>query len=417
MNTELSTTENASATDSQEQVRPARSGTGLALICLFVALASLAASGWLWWRGTSAEQGATDRIAADLKSQAMQLAEAESRSTALELKVSALLAANQEPRLLELEQDVGSLRQSNSTRQALEDDAEVRLRAIKTSLESVQARLAAAENRLTSMSARTVDSSAELDVAEVDYLLRLAQERLILFADVPSAVRALEIAGRHLAAFDNPMFLGVAQEIAAARQRLSLVQHLDYLALEQKLELLQAGISTLAFKGDGVVSERQEPTADKGLWARIRNAFSGLVTVRRTTADESELPVLADRELIRQRMWLQLEVARWAALRSEQDAYAAALNRFSESLDRWFEPAGEEVQSNLRDALTQNVNPTLPDISAPWTALRAIQGIGLSGPSRNEPDTPKKGITESPLPPEPAGDPEDEDAMTGDASQ
>jgi len=380
MNNEISTTENDSKANDldkpgePEKSRPSAGGAGLAWLSLLVALSSLGASGWLWWQGSGAGQDAIEKIADDLNRQEQRLAKADERVSAVESQVSDLRTVDSERRLRDLEQLIGSVKQSNAAWQAFESDSDARLRSMQAELENAKARLASAETRLSMVSARSVNSSAELDLAEVDYLLRLAQERLALFADAKSADRALEIAGRHIAAFDNPMYLGVEQEIAAARQKLSLLHPLDYQQLERKLDVLQTSLASLSFKGEGTISEQQQD-AGSGLWSRIRNAFSGLVTVHRSTSEEEQLPVLADQELIRQRAWLQLEVARYAAARRDQKAYTAALDRFSNMLQRWFEPPGGGVMDNLSELHQQNVDPSLPDISAPWAALRALQGI------------------------------------------
>jgi len=252
----------------------------------------------------------------------------------------------------------------------------------------------------------------------VDYLLRLAQERLALFADVKSADRALEIAGRHIEAFDNPMYLGVEREITAARQKLSLLQLLDFEQLEQKLDVLQSSLVSLTFKGEGGISEPRQET-ESGLWARVRNAFSGLVTVHRSTSEEEQLPVLADQELIRQRAWLQLEVARWAAARRDQDAYAASLERFSDALQRWFEPPGGGVMDTLEELHQLNVDPSMPDISPPWTALRALQGISVSRPSGTEPATQAESLPDTPaeIETDEQQQDQDQDGNSGDVSQ
>ena len=83
-------------------------------------------------------------------------------------------------------------------------------RSLQAASESLHGRLLAAEAALAGMSTRELDAGGELDLAEVDYLLRLAVERLKLFSDPAAADRALEIADMNLAALNNPMYLGIA---------------------------------------------------------------------------------------------------------------------------------------------------------------------------------------------------------------
>lgn len=398
MNTEISTTEKLSGANGQDFARPGGRRNGLAWLATFMALASLTASGWLWWQDLSNREAANSQFSADLKRQDQLLAKADSKLDELQAQLSALGAVDPERRLSEIEHDLGSIRQSSESWQSLEDATSARMKSLQDEVENAQVRLTAAEARLTLLSARAVDGSAELDLAEVDYLLRLSQERLILFADTKSADRALELAGQHIAAFDNPMYLNVQREIAEARQALSELHNLDYQALDRDLDLLQLGVSRFAFRGERTAQELSGDSEATGWWERIRSAFSGLVTVHRSTGNESELPVLADQELVRQRAWLELEVARWAAARRDQERYLTALNRFSDTLERWFEPLSASLAQALRKLQQQDVDPPLPDISKPWTSLRALQGIGSSVPSRSGTSERNGNLPESSMP-------------------
>jgi len=386
MNTDTSMIEKLPAADEENQTQPPRRrGLGLALLALFLALASLCGSGWLWWQDMHETQGEAARFAAELTHQGQLLKKLDARSGALESRLSALAGANPEPKLNKIEQDLGSLQQSTAGWKAALDGNAAQIQSIRAEMANAQARLAAAENRMTALSARQIDSSSELDLAEVDYLLRLAQERLALFGDAQTADRALDMAARQVAAFDDPLYAGLQQEIALARQKLSSTHLPDYRKLDQNLDLLQGELGALTFKGESVSPEQSGIQGGSGWWERIRNAFSGLVTVRRSTVDEKPLPVLGDQELIRQRAWLDLEVARWAALRQDQAAYASALTRFSKTVQASFDPSTQGMQrvaAVLRELQPLDVDPPMPDISAPLTTLRLLRNPGAGDAGR-----------------------------------
>jgi uroporphyrin-3 C-methyltransferase len=386
MNTDISMTEVHSSASKADQEQPARRGTGLALLAVVLALASLCVTGWFWWQNASEKQGEARQFAAELGRQDQLLAKLDARSGALASQLSALAAADPGQRLDQLEHELGSLQTGSKQWRSFQDETAAWRRSMQALMAGMQDRLAGTEARLAVLSARNIDSSAELDLDEVDYVLRLAQERLALFADPRAADRALAIAERHVIAMDNPMYIGLRRELSSARQKLALLQLPDYPTLERKLDLLQSSLASLGFKGANVTAGQPAGSDDSGWWARIRNAFSGLVTVRRSTADENEFPVLADQELIRQRAWLELEVARLAVLRRDQQAYSAALDRISNNVQRWFEPAGQGWQGTM-DLLAElkllNIAPAMPDISAPWTALQALRSSGVSADEGN----------------------------------
>lgn len=386
MNTDISMSEAHSSASKADQEPPAERGTGLALLAMALALVSLCVSGWWWWQNANEKQGAASEFAAELGRQDQLLAKLDARSGALASQLSALAAADAAQRLDQLEQELGALQAGSRQWHSFQDETAAWRRSMQALMESTQDRMAGTEARLAVLSARNIDSSAELDLDEVDYLLRLAQERLALFADPQAADRALAIADRHIAAMDNPMYIGLRRELSAARQKLALLKPPDYPALERKLDLLQSSLASLGFKGENVTAGQPAGSDDSGWWARIRNAISGLVTVRRSTADELELPVLADQELIRQRAWLELEVARLAVLRRDQQAYSAALDRISNNVQRWFDPTAQAWRAAM-DILGElkllNIAPPMPDISAPWTSLQALRSSGVSADEGN----------------------------------
>jgi uroporphyrin-III C-methyltransferase len=231
------------------------------------------------------------------------------------------------------------------------------------------------------LSARNLDAAGELDLAEVDYLLRLANERLQLFSDPAAAERALELADRHLAALDDPAHLGVRQAIATARRDLAGLALPDYLQVAARLDEIQAGIARWPFAAGSVAGPAAAAGVaagagtETGWWARLKSTLAGLVTVRRSAGTEPALS-LEDKDYVRQRVWLQLEIAQLSLMRRDQEAFRAALARVQESLATWFDPADEAVQAagrSLSDLAATGLDADLPDITEPWNTLRLLR--------------------------------------------
>jgi uroporphyrin-3 C-methyltransferase len=379
MNTDTSMTESPAPVGAKDRGKRA----GLAWLALLIALGSLCASGWLWWQNTRATRTEAMQVSAELQRQGQQLAELDTRSARLGSQLADVAAADPGQRLEVIERQLGDLQTASSQWKSFQDESAAWTRSIQAALENNQTRLAGAEARLATLSARSMSSSAELDLDEIDYLLRLAQERLQLFADAKTADRALELADAHIAAFDNPMYAGLRRELSRARQELALLNPPDARVLNQKLDTLQGALASMPFRGEKSTGEPLEEATEPGWWARIRAAFSGLVTVRRSAEDDSGTPVLADQEVVRQGSWLQLELARYAVIRRDQQAYDAALERFSGNLQRWFEPSSQgwqQAMNLLPELQSVDIAPTMPDISAPWLALRALRDSGISAP-------------------------------------
>lgn len=378
---------------------PASGGRGGTLLALFIALLALAGTGvlgWLEWRASGVE---TTQRTAESMQQTRLMEELQRRLGSLEASVAERDSGPDRQsiagRLSELERRQRALESAGAEAQAIQRETAARTRSIQAALEDVHARLTGADARLATLSSRNLDSAAHLDLAELDYVLRLAQERLQLFHDVRTADQALLIADRHLESFDNPLYIGLRKEISSARGALAMAQQTDHAALYRTIENLLRELPGLPFKGETPTPAGASPDA-AGWWVRIRNALSGLVTVRR---DDEVALALADQDLIRQRVWLQAEAAHLAALRRDQVAYTAAVGRLSAALQDWFEPNS----ATLRQALewvqllqSQVVDPPLPDISGPWLALQALRAAGVPATVRAAPDTPPQAPSQAP---------------------
>ncbi len=362
----------------EEQPAPAparRRGSALSFFALIFSLAALAGTGWMWWQ---------DQSSSGQQQVYSEIARLEGSDSALSLKldqvrdemntlaagdVGAEFKAMQE-RLAADRVKLQSVERSVSEQQNLS-------RSLQAAAESMQVRLVAAEAALGGVAARELDARDELDIAEVDYLLRLASERLQLFSDPDAADKALEVADMHLAALDNPMYLGVRQDISAARRELAGLSIPDYLQITSQLDSIQQSIPSLAFRGETeAVSGDVAPVEGKSWWEKMKSVFSGLVTVRRSTEEEGERISLQDKDFIRQRVWLQLEVAHLALMRRDQEAFANALERVRETMSYWFDQetdAYAEVVRSMDGLMRLEIQVDAPDISAPWATLKLLR--------------------------------------------
>jgi uroporphyrin-3 C-methyltransferase len=222
---------------------------------------------------------------------------------------------------------------------------------------------------------------------EVDYLLRSANERAQLYGDLETAGRALELADEQLRAMDDPLYLPVRREIAAALGDLQELPDFDPVRLTEALAREQARIGSLPVLGGqigetGTTAEPEVLPEDASLWQRFKVAMAGLVTVRRRASDDS-LITIGDREYVRQGLWLQLETARLALLRRDPAMYQAALERALAALDGWFDgddPAVIRSRDNLQALADAPMSlESTPDLSGPWTQLQRLRSMSARG--------------------------------------
>jgi len=361
----------------QDEAPPAkRGGSFLAFLALLVSLAAIALSAWNWWQGQASGSQAESQVYAEI-------ARLESGDKELELKikqvrdeVDTLASGDVGAEFQALQRRIQSDRQQLAGIEQGMQEQMALSRSLQAATSSVQGRLQAAEAAVAGMSTRELDAGGELDLAEVDYLLRLANERLKLFNDPAAADEALEVADMHLAALDNPMYLGVRQDIASARRELAAVEIPDYLEIANRVDTIQEAIPELVFLDEDTPAVVTESRDEEGWWGKISGAFSSLVTVRRSTEQENQRISLEDMDYVRQRLWLQMEIAHLALMRRDQDAFRSSLGRIGETIKAWFEPAAgsfAEVSGGIEELLALEINVEVPDITTPWSTLRLLR--------------------------------------------
>jgi len=358
-----------------QEKKPASSGTAVAILALLVAMAAVLATGWQWWQTRTAvpdeesQKAAITRLQETQQKVSAQLATVDERLAASHSPVDADELSRREERLKTLETQMSGL-----LGQVGQDESA--LSAVQGSVRSLEQRLSTAESGLVSVAAASQQSSAALDIAEIDFLLRAASERLQLFADPVAADMALQAADVQIEALNDPMYLSVRQRIAEARQAIAMVPVVDRVKLAARITDLQSRINSLPFRGEVEEHMKPELPEDAGWWESFKQTLSSLVTVRRRVPEDQSVLSLEDKDYLRQGLWLQLESARLALMRNDSAVYKSSLERVDSTVRQFFKNGSSEAQAVLLETagLEQvDVAPAMPDISAPWTQLRQLR--------------------------------------------
>ena len=355
--------------------KPTSSGIAIAILALLVALAAVSASGWQWWQtrmtdpNEATQKASLTRLQDDQQQLAKSVAAFKNQLAAVKPPVEADELSRRLERLKAVELQMADLHGQSG-----EDQASIS--AMQGSVRSLEQRLSATEAGLVNVAANNQNSGVELDIAEIDFLLRTASERLQLFSDPSAADLALQAADVQIEALNDPMFLSVRQRIATARQALALVPVIDRVRLTARITDLQSKVSSLPFRGELEAQPEPELPADAGWWESFKQTMSSLVTVKRRAPEDQSLLSLDDKDYLRQGLWLQLESARLALMRNDTSVYVGSLERVDDTVAQFFQSGSLDVQALLLDITTlkeTNIAPEMPDISAPWTQLRQLR--------------------------------------------
>ena len=222
-------------------------------------------------------------------------------------------------------------------------------------------------------------------VAEVEYLLRIANDRLRLHHDVGTALTALTAADERLHELGNPAFLPVreqvAREVAALRAAvepdipgLSLVLN----SLAERVEQLPLSLQYHGGRGQAPAATDAAAPADavhdwRAFLRAVWEDLKGLVVIRRNQGTVGAMLPPDQEFFLRQNLRLKLETAQLATLQRNEPAYQSNLHGARELLVTYFDQDSGAVTAMLAelDRLAQaQINPELPDISGSLRVLR-----------------------------------------------
>ena len=225
-------------------------------------------------------------------------------------------------------------------------------------------------------------------LAEAEYLMRLANQRLLTMHDIKSANTLLAQADELLVAVDEYGLFNVRAALAEDIAALKATPAVDIDKAWLQLNAISGRIDklpVLAYQGSEEPSVQEEPAAvseqplswqDKALNAakQIWQTFAGQFRIRET--GQKAVPELLAPEqevFLRQNLRLMMEQAQVALLQGRTDVYRASLTNAHNWLDTWFLNEGQEIHSmkaTLAALADISVEQHIPDISRSLTALK-----------------------------------------------
>jgi uroporphyrin-3 C-methyltransferase len=274
-------------------------------------------------------------------------------------------------------------------------------------------RLQALENRLSEQREKIATQQRQIDhnarellesgnrtrtdwlLAEAEYLIRIANQRLQIEKDFKGALAALQEADEVLAETDDVGAYPVRQQLARDIMALKSIAGVDrtglYLQLEAAIETIQS-LTDSALSGeqnppmpdgatDPVASAEDEHFVERA-WRQTRETLAEVIVVRRM--DEPVKPMLSPEQsgYVQLNLQLMLEEAELALLRQDQTVYERALSKARDTLSRWYDDSDSRIQAlqgTLKELQGKAVDPELPDISKSLELIKSRLAGRLNG--------------------------------------
>lgn len=366
--------------------RPGRKGTGnaplwLALLVLCLLLVGAGYGGWYWWQD---------------------------------------LGQNQQQRLGELESAVAQLseqlrREQEQQARAIETAAQQMRRQLADELEQMNNRQRQALNRFgeqldnTNRRLRSLSSADREDwkLAEAEYLLRLANQRMLMERDGGNALALAQEADKILRDLNHSDLFPIRRALARDISALKLIERIDREGLYLQLLALSEQLDQLPLveplgrgepDAEPVADEASAPGEEAGRWQRIkyrvaqsfRNLQSRLsdhLRIRRHDEPVQALLSQSERQYLRQNLNLMLEQAQVALLREQTEVYRVNLLRAADWLEQHYalNPQSRAVREQLQALADTPISQTLPDMGQALALLQAhVERLHRLGPAEQE---------------------------------
>ncbi|MBQ0712278.1 MAG: uroporphyrinogen-III C-methyltransferase [Porticoccus sp.] len=221
-------------------------------------------------------------------------------------------------------------------------------------------------------------------LAEAEYLIRLANQRLITERNTKNAIALLITADEILRDLDEVDLLAVRGALAKSITALRMAPSVDREGLYLQLNALSEQLVQLPLiapellEGDRVTVEADSVIDDSWRGQLLRSFYqavegvSELIRVRRRNAPLEPLLSPEEDQFLRHNLGMMLEQAQLALLREEQAVYQASLAKAKKWLGDYFElnEGASQLVEQLSQLEQQKVVQQLPDISGGLEALR-----------------------------------------------
>ncbi|MFK5915266.1 MAG: uroporphyrinogen-III C-methyltransferase [Woeseiaceae bacterium] len=220
-------------------------------------------------------------------------------------------------------------------------------------------------------------------IAEAEYLIQLANYRILLEKDVVTAAVALKEADQRLAEVDDPALIKIREILKNDLQALNNVQTIDLAGLSVTISALSNNIENMPLNTPDPTTHKitkvQTTSAStevkelKDLPAAIWKDIKGLLVVRNHQKEIQPLLAPEQHFFLVQNLALLLEQTRLALLNGHSQIYQERLETTKKWIKLYFDN-DHNITINMLNTLSElqkvNIDPALPDISSTYSAVK-----------------------------------------------
>ena len=253
-----------------------------------------------------------------------------------------------------------------------------------TAIKEINQRLASNSRRLALVANTTTD---DWQIAEVEYLLRLASQRLLIAKDSRTALNLLANADAILVSLADPSWLDLRTAIAADRLAIASIDQLDVDGLFLRLAAINAKIESLPLlrsrlEQTSVITPVEPPASDEAMpvmaslqqlawqtWQELKT----LVVVHSSTEPVKPLLPPEQHYYLRSNLRLLINQAQLALIDSRQPSYQYSLSQAVQWLNEYFAADDASISAivvELEQLMKHDISRALPGVEQSLIALK-----------------------------------------------
>jgi uroporphyrin-3 C-methyltransferase len=264
--------------------------------------------------------------------------------------------------------------------------------ALRNELAEQQENLEAAQAALAESLGETIAATPPTDrdwkLAEAQYLLRIANHRLLMERDAATAAVLLGAADQVLAEVGDFSLFDVRSRLADEILSLKSLTGTDLQGMYLQLEALKNSLQALPLQlpeyMQAKIAPQQsledalgEPTEAQNIWGEMGSRLSVFFDYRKIDGQETRRPLLSPAEAtyLEMNLRLMLERSQLALLRRNQMVYEQSLSTAADWMEDYLDAehsAVAQAQQQIEQLLQVELQQPLPDISGSLSALNNI---------------------------------------------
>jgi len=226
-------------------------------------------------------------------------------------------------------------------------------------------------------------------VADAEYLLSVANQRLHLMGDVNTTRMALEAADQRLRESGDTAAFKVREQIAKEIAGLEAIKLPDIVGMYSSVQILKDKVNSLAVllpyagkpltESKQVHDHEQAQDAEHGVLNSALQLLEGYVTVKHSDQPVTEIITEEDVEFIKQQLNVKLEMIKIALVQQNDALYQVNITDAKQWVNTNFTKNvnSKSVLSKLDDLSTIQLRSQFPDISQSLKMLKDITKLRI----------------------------------------